>query len=110
MTRRDFESQIERSVVQFSNHDDISDELADTLVGEGLFTGSDLAKLGAGRLAKAFGVAQALATRVVKDVGSKIQVTIPEKWKERQVSGTTILSAFAPGNLAYARSLLEDGS
>ncbi len=38
-------------------------------------------------------------TRVVKDVGSKIELTIPEKWQEREVSGTTILSLFAPGNL-----------
>ncbi|MFB3065347.1 MAG: hypothetical protein ACE10D_02435 [Planctomycetota bacterium] len=38
-------------------------------------------------------------TRVVKDVGSKVELTIPEKWQEREVSGTTILSLFAPGNL-----------
>ena len=67
ITRVDLELKIDRSFGLFNKLDGTSKKLSETLVSEGLFSGSDLVKLGAERLTEHFGVAQPVARRIIKN-------------------------------------------
>jgi transcription termination/antitermination protein NusA len=61
------EWQIDKSIQKFKQIENVSSELPEKLVCEGIFDSSDLSRLGAERLAQAFGIEPIEAMRIITD-------------------------------------------